>query len=98
MKVLIVGIDGYLGWPLAQYLAARGHEIGGCDNFSRRRWVDEVGSQSIVPIAPFVPDRARVFCEQFGAMLFYEGDVCERAATEWMCKQFQPDAIVHLGE
>jgi hypothetical protein len=37
MKVFIAGIDGYLGWPLAQYLAVRGHDIGGADNFFRRR-------------------------------------------------------------
>ena len=33
MRVFIAGIDGYLGWPLAQYLAARGHEVGGVDGY-----------------------------------------------------------------
>tara|TARA_B100000315_G_C14346088_1_gene481827 strand:- start:298 stop:438 length:141 start_codon:yes stop_codon:yes gene_type:complete len=39
MRVFIAGIDGYLGWPLAQFLAARGHEIAGADGFHRHQWV-----------------------------------------------------------
>ena len=35
MRVLITGRDGYLGWPLANYLASHGHEIAGIDNFYR---------------------------------------------------------------
>ncbi len=50
MRVLIAGIDGYLGWPLALHLATRGHEVYGIDNFSRRRNVAEVGSWSAIPI------------------------------------------------
>ena len=46
MKVFVAGIDGYLGWPLAQYLAARGHQIAGADLFLRRQWVNEMGSHS----------------------------------------------------
>ncbi len=37
MRVFIAGIDGYLGWTLAQYLAARGHAVAGADTFFRRR-------------------------------------------------------------
>ena len=45
MRVFIAGIDGYLGWPFAQYLAASGHEVGGVDGYQRRKWVSEIGSQ-----------------------------------------------------
>jgi nucleoside-diphosphate-sugar epimerase len=48
---MIAGIDGYLGWALAQYLVARGHDVAGCDNYHRRDWVAEMGSQSATPIA-----------------------------------------------
>ncbi len=41
MRVFIAGVDGYLGWSLALYLAACGHEIAGGDLFLRRRWVEE---------------------------------------------------------
>ncbi len=51
MRVLIPGVDGYLGWSLAQHLASRGHEVAGIDNYMRRDWVAEVGSQSATPFA-----------------------------------------------
>jgi len=43
MKVMIAGIDGYLGWILAMRLTNRGHEVFGINNFSRRKNVREVG-------------------------------------------------------
>lgn len=49
MRVFIAGIDGYLGWSLAQYLAKRCHEIAGADLFLRRKWVGEIGSHSARP-------------------------------------------------
>ena len=50
MRVLILGGDGYLGWPTALRFSARGHEVTVVDNFVRRRWVDGVGSDSLTPI------------------------------------------------
>lgn len=60
MRVFIAGIDGYMGWALAQYLTAKGHTVGGTDNFFRRRWVEEMGSWSATPISP-MPDRLAAF-------------------------------------
>ena len=51
MRIFIAGVDGYLGWPLAQYLANRGHEVAGADLFLRRSWVSEMGSDSMLPIS-----------------------------------------------
>ena len=42
MKVLVTGVDGYSGWPLALHLLGRGHEVFGIDNFITRRRVKEV--------------------------------------------------------
>ncbi len=50
MRIFIAGVDGYLGWTLAQYLTTRGNEVAGCDLFLRRKWVEEMGSQSAIPI------------------------------------------------
>ena len=50
MRVLILGGDGYLGWPTALRFSARGHEVSVVDNFVRRRWVEGVGSDSLTPI------------------------------------------------
>ncbi|EQD72326.1 UDP-sulfoquinovose synthase, partial [mine drainage metagenome] len=61
MKVLITGVDGYSGWPLALRLLAEGHEVVGIDNFATRRRVREVGSWSATPIPAVSPrlDAAR---------------------------------------
>ena len=50
MRVLILGGDGYLGWPTALRFSARGHEVAVVDNFSRRRWHEEAGTGSLTPI------------------------------------------------
>jgi len=50
MKVLILGIDGFLGWSLAKYLSVEDYEVWGCDNFNRRTWVKAVGSNSVFPL------------------------------------------------
>ena len=50
MRVLILGGDGYLGWPTALRFSAGGHEVSVVDNFIRRRWVEGVGSDSLTPI------------------------------------------------
>jgi UDP-sulfoquinovose synthase len=98
MRVLICGVDGYLGWALAQHLAARGHEIAGIDDYSRRRWVAEMNSDSAIPVAP-MRDRLEVFKETFGDELrYWEGDLKEYALIEDAFKEFSPDAVVHLGE
>lgn len=54
MKVMILGIDGYLGWTLALRLGALGCEVSGVDNYLRRDVVREKGSHSVVPIASMV--------------------------------------------
>ena len=50
MRILILGGDGYLGWPTALRFSARGHEVALVDNFSRRRWHTEHGTASLTPI------------------------------------------------
>lgn len=98
MRVFIPGVDGYLGWSLAQHLAARGHEIAGADSFYRRRWVGEMESWSATPIAP-IDERLKAFKERYGSELkFWEGDLTEWSFVEGIFQDFRPDAVVHLGE
>lgn len=98
MRVFIPGIDGYLGWALAQHLAARGHEVAGCDLFLRRKWVEEMGSQSATPIST-MEERLKAFKERFNKeLLFKEGDLRDYNFVTQFFKTFQPEAIVHLGE
>ncbi len=98
MKVFIAGIDGYLGWSLAQHLTARGHEVAGNDLFLRRQWVSEVGSQSAIPIYS-IDERLQAFRERFGKDLnFREGSLLDYEFLRTYLADFQPDAIVHLAE
>ena len=98
MRVLICGVDGYLGWSLARHLAARGHEIAGIDDHSRRRWVAEMSSDSALPIASMT-DRLHVYKETFGReLLFTEGDLKDYSIVERVFREFEPEAVVHLGE
>jgi UDP-sulfoquinovose synthase len=98
MKVFIAGIDGYLGWALAQYLVKRGHEIAGCDLFLRRKWVQEMGSQSATPISN-MNERLKAFKETYGKdLIFRKGDLRKYDFILHFLKEFQPGSIVHLGE
>jgi len=98
MKVFIAGIDGYLGWPLAIYLSARGHEVSGADLLLRREWVAEVGGISALPIASR-EERTLAFKKVVGAALdFRVGDLTDYDFVKACFRDFQPEAIVHLGQ
>jgi len=98
MRVFIAGIDGYLGWPLAVYLLARGHEVAGVDLLLRREWVAEVGGISALPIASR-EERTRALKEAAGAELdFRVGDLTEYEFVKGLFQEFQPEAVVHLGQ
>jgi len=98
MRVFVAGVDGYLGWTLAQYLAARNHEVAGCDLFLRRQWVEEMDAQSATPIGS-LEERLAAFKENFGTeLVFREGDLMDYDFVLEFFKVFQPEAIVHLGE
>jgi UDP-sulfoquinovose synthase len=98
MRVLIPGMDGYLGWSLAQYLKARGHEVGGVDIFYRRKWVAEMGSHSATPIVD-MPDRLIAFKETWGETPYFRsGDLTDWDFVKEVFEEFKPEAIVHLGE
>lgn len=98
MKVLIAGVDGYIGWALAQYLILREHEIFGIDPLIRRTVVAEIGSQSATPIVS-IQERLIAFQEIYGCALpFQKVDLTDYTATRALLHQIQPDAIVHLAE
>ncbi len=50
MRILVLGGDGYLGWPTAMYFSNRGHDVEVVDNFTRRQGHLEQGSDSLTPI------------------------------------------------
>ena len=98
MKVLIAGIDGYSGWPLALHLLSRGHEVVGADNFVTRRRVREVGSWSATPIGTFPRRQAAVKSILGKELKFHRGDMASWPFVRDLVRAEQPDAIVHLAE
>jgi UDP-sulfoquinovose synthase len=95
---MITGVDGYLGWPLSLHLAQRGHEVAGIDNYSRRKWVGEMGSWSAIPTAQMA-DRLHAYYQRMGKNLrFYKGDLQDYNFVLNAYKSFKPEAIVYLGQ
>lgn len=98
MKVMILGIDGYLGWTLALKLGSLGCEVSGVDCFLRRRTVKELGADSIVPIYP-MKERLKAAKEIFNIDIrFKEIDVLDREKLGRFMKEVEPEAIVHYAE
>ena len=98
MRVLVLGGDGYLGWPTAMHLSLGGHTIGLLDNGAKRRWEAEVGAQPLLPVLPLA-ERVKAWREVTGhSMVTYDVDLCDYARLERAVADFVPDAIVHYGE
>jgi UDP-sulfoquinovose synthase len=98
MKILILGGDGYLGWPTALHLSAAGHDVAVADNFARRAYDYEMGVDSLVPIET-LQTRVAVWRELSGKLVrTYIGDLCDADFTARMVTDFAPDAIVHYAE
>ena len=98
MKVIVLGGDGYLGWPQSCFLAARGHDVLAVDNFNRRKYHLELGSDSLTPIQS-MEQRIESWTGGGGkAIDFAFGDICDWDFIKSLIKDFAPDAIVHYGE
>jgi UDP-sulfoquinovose synthase len=98
MKVLVLGGDGYLGWPTALHLSEVGHEVAVADNFARRGYDHEMGVDSLVPIES-LQARTAAWHELTGKTIGkYIGDLCDADFTYHMVSDFAPDTIVHFAE
>ena len=97
-KIMILGADGYLGWPLSLRMLAKGNEVLGIDNMVTRRSVEEVGSASALPIGS-PEDRIKAARKKFGAEInFINGDITNFDFLYKSIKEFKPDTIVHFAE
>ncbi|MEM9006144.1 MAG: NAD-dependent epimerase/dehydratase family protein [Cyanobacteria bacterium P01_F01_bin.86] len=98
MRVFIAGIDGYLGWSLACYLARRGYTVGGADAALRRNWVSEVGGCSAIPVEP-LHERTRILKLHHSLNIsVWEIDLRSYFLVKEVLSQFRPDAVIHFGE
>jgi UDP-sulfoquinovose synthase len=99
MRILILGGDGYLGWPTAMHFSERGHDVHLLDNYLRRRAHRENGTDSLTPILPGLSERVSAWKDVTGLeMTFTEGDLMDWPVVEQTFREFQPEAIVHYGE
>jgi UDP-sulfoquinovose synthase len=98
MRILILGGDGYLGWPTALHLSQRGHEVAVADNFARRAWDHELGAESLTPIRS-LHERVAAWRNISGRTIGrFVGDLCDYAFLEALVRDFAPEAVVHFGE
>jgi UDP-sulfoquinovose synthase len=98
MKVLVLGGDGYCGWPTALHLSDVGHEVVIVDNFVRRTIDHELGAQSLTPIAD-PKERIKAWQEVSGQTIGLEyGDLLDWEFVSEIMQRHQPDSIVHFAE
>ncbi len=99
MKVLVIGGDGFCGWPTALYLSDQGHDVIVADNLSRRTIDAELGIESLTPIRS-MEERVAAWKEITGRTIgFVHLDVAEE--YDRLLEIFRtdtPDAVVHFGE
>ena len=98
MRILILGGDGYLGWPTALRFSARGHEVSVVDNFSRRRWHTEHGTASLTPIGE-LDERIAAWREVSGEQIrSYVGAVEDGDFLDEVVAETKPEVVVHYGQ
>jgi len=99
MKVLVLGGDGFCGWPTSLHLSDIGHDVIVVDNLSRREIDLELEVESLTPIRP-MGERVRVWKELTGKTIgFVHLDLAEEYDRfAQLLLDEQPDAIVHFGE
>ena len=98
MRVLVAGGDGFCGWPTALYLSAQGYEVLIADNFSRRGWDEELGTESLTRIFG-LEDRVSRWKElterEIGVAV---GDLTDERFVHELVDGFKPEAFVHFAE
>jgi UDP-sulfoquinovose synthase len=98
MRIVVLGGDGYLGWPTAMHLAARGHEIWTIDNYLRRQIALETCSEPLIP-TPNLIDRAAIFQAATGRRIRVTiGDCTDRNVMGELFAAARPHAVVHYAE
>ncbi|MGF1472193.1 MAG: NAD-dependent epimerase/dehydratase family protein [Rubrobacteraceae bacterium] len=99
MRILVLGGDGFCGWPTALHLSVQGYEVAIADNLSRRKIDIELECESLTPIRP-MGERLDVWEEITGNRIdFHAINVAENyrqlldLLVEW-----QPDGVIHFAE
>lgn len=98
MRILILGADGYLGWPTSMDLAAKGHDIVAVDNYLRRNIAKDTDSLALID-SPDLIERAEIFKAVSGTEIKVEiGDLADPKFCLGLFEKYKPDAVVHYAE
>jgi UDP-sulfoquinovose synthase len=99
MRILVLGGDGYLGWPTAMYFSGRGHEVAVVDNMIKRYWEAEVGVEPLIPTRP-LQTRVKRWQQVSGREIkVHIGDIAENHRFIYdVIEGFKPEAVVHYAE
>ena len=98
MRILVLGGDGYLGWPTAMHLSAHGHEVAVADNYLRRQLCREEKVNFLYEV-PELDERAALWQSVSGHRIaVHIGDLNEWDFVADLFKKFIPQAIVHYAE
>jgi UDP-sulfoquinovose synthase len=98
MRVLILGGDGYLGWPTAMSFANKGHEVRVIDNYLRRTLAQQTRSEALMP-NPNLHDRAHIFRSVSDYSVQVEiGDCADYRTLSRLFQTFQPEVVIHYAE
>ena len=97
--VLVLGGDGFCGWPTSLHLSALGYEVVIVDNFARRHIAEELGAPSLTPISS-IDERLNTWKEVSGHDIdIVELDIArDRCELRRLLASVRPDAIVHFAE
>jgi UDP-sulfoquinovose synthase len=97
-RILILGGDGYLGWPTAMAFSRAGHRVAAVDNFAKRQWELELGVGPLFPIQT-LQGRVRAWREVTeNDIELHVGDLTDYAFVDSLIGDFRPDAVIHYGE
>jgi UDP-sulfoquinovose synthase len=97
-RILVLGGDGYLGWPTAMAFSRAGHRVAVLDNFAKREWEAELGVKPLLPI-PSLEQRIQAWREVTeNDIELFVGDLTDYSFVENVVDGFRPDTIVHYGE
>ena len=98
MKILILGGDGYLGWPTSMHLANEGHEVYSIDNLSKRKIASEHGVEPLNIIKPF-NERVKIWNKnQKNKIKHMISDLLNYKVLCEILKEFKPETIIHYAE
>jgi len=98
MRVLVLGGDGYLGWPTAMAFAAKGHDVWAVDNYLRRTIAQQTRSEALLPM-PNLDDRAEIFEAEHGKKIStHIFDLTDYRRLAALVEEIKPQCIIHYAE